>query len=224
MREKKTGGAAGTRVLAAHVVGQVEAAVVAGEAEQRLVLGADRARSPKKHHHSKKPRADDPAAPEAADDEAAASSDSDDEAAPPAVQEDEEFEETLTAVLAAVGDEEEPTLAVSSKALGGLEVEHESLVSLKEELLTLQRAHERAVSRAPDAAAVDDDVREEVLVKLEVVNERLATVEEVRDEITGSIKGWGIDALVVARDCVEINRWFGTSPPNFRPLRRSRFG
>ncbi|KAH8077214.1 hypothetical protein JL720_10180 [Aureococcus anophagefferens] len=121
----------------------------------------------------------------------------DDEAAPPAVQEDEEFEETLTAVLAAVGDEEEPTLAVSSKALGGLEVEHESLVSLKEELLTLQRAHERAQAQTPDAA-VDDDVREEVLVKLEVVNERLATVEEVRDEITGSIKGWGIDALAKA--------------------------
>ncbi|KAH8082159.1 hypothetical protein JL720_8686 [Aureococcus anophagefferens] len=134
------------------------------------------AQVPKKHHHSKKP--EDPAAPDAADDdEAAASSDSDDEAAPPAVQEDEEFEETLTAVLAAVGDEEEPTLAVSSKALGGLEVEHESLVR---------------------PSAVDDDVREEVLVKLEVVNERLATVEEVRDEITGSIKGWGIDALVVA--------------------------
>ncbi|KAH8068482.1 hypothetical protein JL721_6623 [Aureococcus anophagefferens] len=159
---------------------------------------AKKPKSPKKHHHSKKPRADDPAAPEAADDEAAASSDSDDEAAPPAVQEDEEFEETLTAVLAAVGDEEEPTLAVSSKALGGLEVEHESLVSLKEELLTLQRAHERAQAQTPDAA-VDDDVREEVLVKLEVVNERLATVEEVRDEITGSIAGWGIDALVVAR-------------------------
>ncbi|EGB07064.1 hypothetical protein AURANDRAFT_71891 [Aureococcus anophagefferens] len=158
---------------------------------------AKKPKSPKKHHHSKKP--EDPAAPDAADDdEAAASSDSDDEAAPPAVQEDEEFEETLTAVLAAVGDEEEPTLAVSSKALGGLEVEHESLVSLKEELLTLQRAHERAQAQTPDAA-VDDDVREEVLVKLEVVNERLATVEEVRDEITGSIKGWGIDALVVAR-------------------------
>ncbi|KAH8095645.1 hypothetical protein JL720_2961 [Aureococcus anophagefferens] len=164
---------------------------------RRVAREAKKPKSPKKHHHSKKP--EDPAAPDAADDdEAAASSDSDDEAAPPAVQEDEEFEETLTAVLAAVGDEEEPTLAVSSKALGGLEVEHESLVSLKEELLTLQRAHERAQAQTPDAA-VDDDVREEVLVKLEVVNERLATVEEVRDEITGSIKGWGIDALVVAR-------------------------
>ena len=110
----------------------------------------------------------------------------------PALEDDDAFNDRLQTALEGVEDEA-PSLAEAAKALGGLVVEADRLKDLRKLLSD-------ALLRNPDGTERFDAARRDAVESLQAVESRIATVEDVRDELASTTIDWPIESLVVARN------------------------